>query len=102
MRIVTTRKAAANQPSLWTKHNVDILTEQWTRVQEIRRKIDRIVEWLERDQIAHFREILDFLLKSEPVKTKRKSKRACYDPFEHHCALDQDTGEEENDDRDDE
>jgi hypothetical protein len=87
---------------LWTKHNVDILTEQWPRVQEIRGKIDHLVEWLERDQITHFRELLDFLLKTEPIKSKKKIKRNSYDPFEHHCELDQDTGEEEDDDRDDE
>jgi hypothetical protein len=88
---------------LWTKHNVDILTSEWPKVQEIRGKIDQIVEWLEQDQIAHFRELLDFLLKTEPVKTKKRGKRTYYDPFEHHCELDQDTGEEkEDDDRDDE
>jgi hypothetical protein len=88
---------------LWTKHNVDILTEQWPKVQEIRGKIDRMVEWLEADPIWHFRELLDFLLKSKPAKTKKKRKREYYDPFEHHCQLDQDTGEEEdNDDQDDE
>ena len=87
---------------LWTKHNVDILTSEWPKVQEIRGKIDYLVEWLEEDQIAHFRELLDFLLKTEPVKTKKKQKRGYYDPFEHHCELDQDTGEEEDDDRDDE
>jgi hypothetical protein len=87
---------------LWTKHNIDILTEQWPRVQEIRGKIDHLVEWLERDQITHFRELLDFLLKTEPIKTKKRRKRGYYDPFEHHCELDQDTGEEEEDDQDDE
>ena len=87
---------------LWTKHNVDILTEQWPRVQEIRGKIDHLVEWLEQDQIAHFREFLDFLLKSERVKTKKRRKRRYCDTFEHHCTLDQDTGEEEDDDTDDE
>ena len=54
------------------------------------------------DPIGHFRELLDFLLKTKPVKTKKRRKRTYYDPFEHHCALDQDTGEEEDDDRDDE
>ena len=87
---------------LWTKHNVDILTEQWPRVQEIRGKIDQIVEWLEADPIGRFRELLDFLLKTEPVKTRKKRKRRYYEPFEHHCELDQDNGEEEDDDRDDE
>ena len=87
---------------LWTKHNVDILTEQWPKVQEIRGKIDQIVEWLEADPIGRFRELLDFLLKSEPVKTKKRRKRGYYEPFEHHCGLDQDNGEEEDDDRNDE
>ena len=87
---------------LWTKHNVDILTSEWPRVQEIRGKIDRLVEWLEDEPIGHFRELLDFLLESQP-KTKKKRKRGYYDPFEHHCSLDQYTGEEEGDDgRDDE
>jgi hypothetical protein len=71
-------------------------------VQEIRGKIDQIVEWLEADPIGRFRELLDFLLKSEPVKTKKRRKRGYYEPFEHHCELDQDNGEEEDDDRDDE
>ena len=83
---------------LWTKHNVDILTEQWPRVQEIRGKIDHLVEWLEQDQIVHFRELLDFLCKSKPIKPKKKRKRTYGAPFEHHCALDQDTGEEDDDD----
>jgi hypothetical protein len=69
-------------------------------VQEIRGKIDHLVEWLEQDQISRFRELLDFLLKTEPVKTKKRRKRRDYDPFEHHCELNQDTGEEEDDDRD--
>jgi hypothetical protein len=85
---------------LWTKRNVDILTGEWPKVQEIRGKIDHIVEWLEQDQISRFRELLDFILKSEPIKPKKKSKRRYYDPFEHHCALDQDVGEEEEDDTD--
>lgn len=81
----------------WTKRNVDILTEQWPKVQEIRGKIDHIVEWVESDP-NHFRELLEFLLKSPP-KT-RKTKRSSYDPTEHWCDLDQDTREEDDDDRD--
>ena len=81
---------------LWTKHNVDILTSEWPRVQEIRGKIDRMVEWLEAEPEGHFQELLDFLLKFKP-KTRKKRKHG-YDPFEHHCELDQDTSEEEDDD----
>jgi hypothetical protein len=82
---------------LWTKRNVDILTSEWPKVQEIRGKIDHIVEWLEGEPEGHFQELLDFLLKSKP-KTRKRGKRSYYDPFEHHCALDQDSGEEEEDD----
>jgi hypothetical protein len=85
---------------LWTKHNVDILTEQWPKVQEIRGKIDRMVEWLEAEPIGRFRELLDFLLKSKS-KTRKRPTRPYYDPFEYHCELDQDIGEEEDDDTDD-
>jgi hypothetical protein len=87
---------------LWTRHNVDILTELWPKVQEIRGKIDRMVEWLEADSIGHFRELLDFLCKSKPIKPKKKRKRTYGAPFEHHCELDQDNGEEADDDTDDE
>jgi hypothetical protein len=71
-------------------------------VQEIRGKIDRMVDCLEVEPEGHFRELLDFLLKSESNGSRKKRKRGYYDPFEHHFALDQDTGEEEDDDRDDE
>jgi hypothetical protein len=71
-------------------------------VQEIRGKIDRMVEWLEADPVGHFRELLDFLLKSKP-ESRKKRKRTYGAPFEHHCVLDQDAGEEEdNDDSDNE
>jgi len=86
---------------LWTKRNVDILTEQWPKVQEIRGKIDHIVEWLEAEPEGHFQELLDLLLAIKTIKTKRK--HPDYDHFDHHCALDQYTGNEEDaDDRDDE
>ena len=87
---------------LWTKRNVDILTEQWPKVQQIRGKIDQIVEWLEVEPEGHFQELLDFLLKTKHINTKKKSKRTYGDLFEHHFALDQDTGDEEDDDQDDE
>jgi hypothetical protein len=60
------------------------------------------VEWLEADSIGHFRELLDFLCKSKPIKPKKKRKRTYGAPFEHHCELDQDAGEEEDNDRDNE
>jgi len=57
---------------LWTKRNVDILTSEWPRVQEIRGKIDHIVEWLEADPIERFRELLEFLLKPSRLKLERE------------------------------
>jgi hypothetical protein len=94
-------EGSAEPTFLWTKHNVDILTSEWPKVQEIRGKIDHLVEWLETESIGHFNELLDFLLKSKP-KTRKRGKRMYYDPFEHHCELDLDTGEEEEDDSDNE
>ncbi|MDD5038676.1 MAG: hypothetical protein PHN78_05105 [Dehalococcoidales bacterium] len=89
-----------NEPIFkWTKRNVDILTQEWPRVQEIRGKIDRVVEWLESDRQNHFIELVNFLV-SHPVETERVGRRA-YDPMEHLCDLDQDIGEEENDDDND-
>jgi hypothetical protein len=78
----------------WTKANVDILTEQWPKVRELRKKIDHIVEWLEEDQIPRFTELVDFLLRAKVVKHKKKQKHY-YDWAEHYCPLEQETGEED-------
>ncbi len=81
----------------WSKRNIDILTEQWPKVQEIRGKMDHIVEWLEVDQINHFTELVNYLLGFKLLTTKR-SKERWYDPMQHVCELEQDTGEEKDDD----
>ena len=80
----------------WTKYNVDLLTEQWPKVQEIRGKIDHIVEWLETDQINRFKELLDFLLKAKPKKVKA-GERPFHDPFSHRGFLEQRYEEDEDD-----
>ena len=79
----------------WTRHNVVTLTEQWPKVQQIRRNIDNLVDWLEADQINNFRELLDFILKRNPKNTEDTGG---YDPWAHFCELDQ----QEEDDEDDE
>jgi hypothetical protein len=76
----------------WTRKNVTILTEEWPRVQEIRSKIDHIVEWLEEDQINHFKELLEFLLQSKPAKKNTLP----YDPTDRWCPLDQETDDDED------
>jgi hypothetical protein len=81
----------------WTKRNVDIITEQWPKVKAIRAKMDHIVEWLETDQVSHFTELVNCLLKSAPLLPNTKRKQRWYDPMEHFCELDQ-AGEEEDDD----
>jgi len=97
----------------WTKFNVDLLTEEWPKVQEIRQKIDLMVEWLEADPISHFGELLEFLTAKAKPKRKKTAKskgrysigrdKHCYDPTEHWCPLDQISGceEEEEDDEED-
>ena len=77
----------------WTRYNVVTLTEQWPKVQQIRRNIDNLVDWLEADQINNFRELLDFILKRNPKNTEDAGG---YDPWEHFCELDQ----QEEDDED--
>ena len=81
----------------WTRHNVVTLTEQWPKVQQVRRNIDNLVDWLEADQINNFRELLEFILKHNPKNTE-DTEVASYDPFEHFCELDQ----QEEDDEDEE
>jgi len=85
----------------WTKFNVDTLTEQWPKVQEIRQEIDNIVEWLEADPISHFGELLEFLTaqaKSKLKKTAKARGKSYYDPTEHWIPLDQQSEYEEEDD----
>ena len=81
----------------WTRHNVVTLTEQWPKVQQIRRNIDNLVDWLEADQINNFRELLDFILQRNPKNTE-DTEDYSYDPWKHFCELDQ----PEEDDEDDE
>jgi hypothetical protein len=82
----------------WTKRNVDILTEEWPKVQKLRAKIDHIVEWLEADKVNHFNDLVNSLLKSAPLLVVTKRKQRSYDPWEHICELDMNTGEDEDDD----
>jgi len=72
----------------WSQYNVNILAEQYPKVQAIRGKIDHIVNWLESDQINNFRELLEFMLKSEPAKVKPGAKHF-YDPTERLIELEQ-------------
>jgi len=84
----------------WTSFNVDILTKEWPKVQEIRQKIDHVVEWLEADPISHFRELLEFMAANPAPKQEKTVKEISdYDPTEHFCPLDQ-LGEEEEDEED--
>jgi len=81
----------------WTRYNVVTLTEQWPKVQQIRRDIDKLVDWLEADRINNFRELLDFILKGNPQNTEDAGDRS-FDPWEHMCELEQKTEEDEEDD----
>ncbi|MBA7695622.1 hypothetical protein ES703_104254 [subsurface metagenome] len=81
----------------WTEGNIEILTNEWPRVTEYRRKIDQLVEWLGGNLISNFEELLDFLLSKTPKPAGRKNEHP-YDPFDTYCRLDQITTEEEYDD----
>jgi len=84
-----------NEPIFkWTRHNVVTLTEQWPKVQHVRKNIDNLVGWLEADQINNFSELLDFILKRNPRNTEYTEGHR-YDPWDHLCKLDQ---QEEEDD----
>ncbi len=78
----------------WTQYNVTTLTTQWSKVVEIRTKIDHIVEWLEADKINRFEELMGFLLK-HPLGVP--SKHFNYEQGEYYCELDQAEGEDDND-----
>ena len=81
----------------WTMFNVQTLTEQWPKVQQIRGSIDNLVDWLEADRINNFRELLDFILKRNPKNTEETEGRS-YDRWDHFCELDQLLDEEDEDD----
>jgi len=85
----------------WTRFNVDTLTQEWPKVQEIRQKIDNMVEWLEAAPIIHFGELLEFLTvkaKSKRKKIVKARPKLLYDPTEQWCPLDQVSYDEEEDD----
>ena len=83
----------------WTRHNVVTLTEQWPKVQQIRRNIDNLVDWLEADQINNFRELLEFILKRNPKNAVDTVSRS-YDCWDHLCELDHETDLEDEDEED--
>jgi hypothetical protein len=89
----------------WTKYNVKTLAQDWPKVQEIRRKIAKIVDWMEADPHQHFRELLDFI-EALPLSKRRPAdpnkNRSQYDPTELWCPLDQVPAFEEDLENDDE
>jgi len=85
----------------WTRFNVDTLTEQWPKVQEIRQKIDDTVEWLEANPISRFGELLEFLTaqaKKKRIKPTKNKGKHYYDPTEHWIPLDMKSEYEEEED----
>ena len=87
----------------WTTFNVQTLTKQWPKVQEIRQEIDRTAEWLETDPVRRFGELLELLKAKAVPKRKKTAKRGkrYYDPTDHWCPLDIECYDEEEDDDDD-
>lgn len=72
----------------WTISNVERLTAEWPKVQEFRRKIDHIVDWVEVDAQVRFGELVNFL--RSRINTDRDDRRLPdYDQFSHHTILDQ-------------
>ena len=45
----------------WEREEVEAAARQWRQAEEIQQEINRLVEWLEENPPARFREILDFL-----------------------------------------
>jgi len=89
----------------WTRKNVETLTKEWPKVQEIRSKIGHMVDWLEADPQGRFKELLDFIDKLPPSKRRTADttkKRSSYDPTSSWCPLDQINEYEEDEDGDNE
>lgn len=85
---------------MWSEANVINLTNDWPKLKRTREKIDRIVEWVEEDPVTRFQELLEFLLREEKKlkntgETKKVSKPALYDPWDHWSPLEQITDEDE-------
>ena len=59
----------------WSQRNVEMLTEDWPKVQEYRAKIDHIVEWLEVNPVSHFQELIEFL-NTKAIPGKKKQPKA--------------------------
>ena len=83
---------------IWSEYNVKILTDQWPKVVEIRSKLDHIVDWIEKDPIPNFNELLTFIQEAHPEKIPVPKEKSFYDPTEHWIALEQRNEEEDEDD----
>ena len=84
----------------WSECNVKILTEQWPKVAEIRSKIDDIVDWIEKDPIPNFNELLTFIEGAHLEKITAPKEKHFYDPTEHWIGLEQSNPEEDEQDDD--
>ena len=84
----------------WSECNVKILTEQWPKVAEIRSKIDDIVDWIEKDPIPNFNELLTFIEGAHLEKITAPKEKHFYDPTEHWIGLEQPNPEEDEQDDD--
>jgi len=85
----------------WSRLNVDRLTEDYPKVQEIRGRIARVIDWLEVNPPVRYKELLDFLL-SLPASEREPADPArwatVYDPTEHWCPLEPELNLEEDED----
>lgn len=83
----------------WSEFNTTTLAREWPKLQQIREKIDRIVEWVEEDPVTRFTELLEFLLKESRTKIKKiknkVSKPGGYDPWDRWSPLECFTDEDE-------
>jgi hypothetical protein len=85
----------------WSERNVKLLTEEWPKAQEYRKKIDHIVQWLEANPIPRFQELLEFLAPKAAIIPMEKV-NSPYDPTERWCPLEQHLPGEEDEENGDE
>jgi len=85
----------------WSERNVKLLTEEWPKAQEYRKKIDHIVQWLEANPISRFQELLEFLAPKAVIIPMEKV-NSPYDPTERWCPLEQHLPGEEDEENGDE
>ncbi|MDD5511521.1 MAG: hypothetical protein PHI12_12035 [Dehalococcoidales bacterium] len=66
----------------WSQYNIESLAREWPRAKAILDHIDNITDWVEKNTVTNFGELVNFLSAHYTKPKSRKIPSNAYDPFE--------------------